>query len=70
MKIVQDENCDLCNEPETGDHIILHCPKYGRIRSNFTFDCKFRNLLELFKTKNLDFFIEVTEFLKMIKVEL
>lgn len=70
MKLVQDENCDLCDEPETSDHIILHCIKFGHIRMQYSFDCKFRNLIDLFNTRNIDLFIEVTDFLKHIKVEL
>lgn len=70
MKIIQDENCDLCDEPDTSDHVILHCLKYGRIRAQYSFDCKYHKLIDLFKTKNLDLFIEVTSFLKHIKVEL
>lgn len=70
MKLVDEENCDLCDEPETAEHIILHCCKFGHTRTKYSFDCRFRNLLDLFKTKDLNLYVEVFDFLKEIKADI
>lgn len=70
MKISDDADCELCGEPETSEHLILHCPRFGRIRMQFSFDNKFLNLTELFKTGKLELLNEVAEFIRRTKLDL
>lgn len=62
MKIVDDSYCDICDERETAEHCILHCVRFGNVRENYSFDGRYRNMIELFKTKNEDLFKEVCRF--------
>lgn len=70
MKLVEDEMCEICDEPENGEHVVLHCVKYGMTRSKYSFDCKFRSLIDLFKSKSIDTLLEVCNFLKDINVDI
>nr|XP_029707775.1 uncharacterized protein LOC115254425 [Aedes albopictus] len=64
MKIVEDSYCEICDELETAEHSILHCVRYGNIRANYSFDCRYRNLTEIFQTKNENLYKEVCRFVK------
>lgn len=70
MKIVDDGYCDICDEVETAEHCILHCVRFGNIRENYSFECRFQNLIELFKTKNEDLFKEVCRFVNECQLKL
>nr|XP_019529549.2 uncharacterized protein LOC109401447 [Aedes albopictus] len=70
MKISDDAECELCGEPETSEHLVLHCPRFGIIRMQFSFDNKFANLTELFKTGKKELFKEVAEFIRTTKLDL
>lgn len=70
MKIVDDENCEICDEPENGCHIVLHCNRFGRTRAKYSFDCKFRTLIELFNTRDLNYFTEICDFLAEIEMDI
>lgn len=67
MKIEDDPNCEICDVPETAEHIILHCVRYGQSRMQFSFDCKFRNMKEVLETKDVNIFKEIVNFLKQTK---
>lgn len=66
MRIEDDDECEICQEIETAEHIVLHCNKYTTIRSKYSFDCKFRTLIELFKSNDIKTFKEVVHFLYQI----
>lgn len=74
MKIVENPNCDMCDEAENAEHLILHCPKFGYLRSEYEFDGKYRNMTELFKnvleTKNSSILEQITEFCEKAKLDL
>lgn len=70
MKISDNADCELCEESETSEHVILHCPRFNILRMQFSFDNKFTSLVELFKTGNHTLFKEVAEFVKMAKLDL
>ncbi|KXJ69642.1 hypothetical protein RP20_CCG001797 [Aedes albopictus] len=70
MKLVDDTDCDLCEEAETAEHTILHCPRYNNMRSNFNFDGRYRNLVELFNTKDLKTYEEVVKYVHITKLNL
>lgn len=70
MKITDSEECEFCEVPETGEHTILHCPMYGHIRSKYSFELKFRNLTELYKSKNIELYKEVVDFVRETKLKL
>lgn len=70
MKIVNSEECEICEVPETAEHTILHCPLYGNIRSNYSFELKFRSLVELYQTKEIELYKEVTKFVHQTKLDL
>lgn len=70
MKIEADPNCEICDAPETAEHIILHCIRFNRIRMQFSFDCKYKNLTELLKTNDVNTFKEIITFLKQTKTRL
>lgn len=70
MKLADDPDCEICQEPETAEHVILFCSRFGRIRAMYSFECKFKSLLDLFQSKDLATFKEVVKFLKQIKLEL
>lgn len=70
MKLVDDELCELCNEPENGEHVVLHCVKFGMTRAKYSFDCRFRSLIDLFKSKNVDTLLDVCNFLKEIDMDI
>lgn len=67
MKIEDDPNCEICDVPETAEHIILHCVRFNIIRMQFSFDCKYKNLTELLKTNDVNTFKEIITFLKQTK---
>lgn len=70
MKLKDDPNCDLCDEHETAEHVILHCPRFGMQRQQYSFDCRYANLEEIFKTGNKKLFEEVANFVKEMKLDL
>lgn len=70
MKIADTEECEICKVPETAEHTILHCPRYGTIRSNYSFELQFSNLIELYKTKKTELYKEVAKFVRNAKLEL
>lgn len=70
MKIVSDADCDWCQVAETAEHVILHCPKYGIRRMNYSFDNKFGSLSDAFKSKDLEIYKEIAEFVRLIKMNL
>nr|XP_029722735.1 uncharacterized protein LOC115263670 [Aedes albopictus] len=47
MKIAEDEDCDMCEVPETSEHIIVYCPKHGFLRLKFQFEQKYLSLTAL-----------------------
>ncbi|XP_055598555.1 uncharacterized protein LOC129748100 [Uranotaenia lowii] len=70
MKLVDDPFCEICDQLETAEHIILHCNRYNDIRSKFSFVHKFQSIVDLLKTKNTLHFEEIIEFLKQSKMKL
>lgn len=70
MKLQDDELCDICQEPENAEHLILLCPKYNNIRAQFSFDGYFLNMTDLLKTRDVTIFKEVTNFIKTCKLQL
>lgn len=70
MRIVANDECEICEEPETSDHLIMHCPRLGLIRSKFEFELKFRSLCELLKTKNMEWYREIIDFVRQAKLNL
>lgn len=70
MKLVETDECELCEEPETADHLIMHCPKHGILRSKFDFELQFHSLHELLKSKNVEVFRELTSFIRQAKLNL
>ncbi|XP_055590551.1 uncharacterized protein LOC129742648 [Uranotaenia lowii] len=70
MKIIDDAECDLCLTLETSEHLLLHCPKFGTLRSSFDFDRRFANLTELFKSKNYEHYKQLCKFEKEAKLDL
>ena len=70
MKILDDAECEVCEVPEISEHTILHCPRFGRIRMHFSFDNKFSTLVELWKKNDSDLYKEVTEFIRLAKLDL
>lgn len=70
MKLVDSELCEICDEPENGEHVVLHCVRFGIVRSKYSFDCRFRNLIDLFNSKNIDTLIDVCKFLKEINMDI
>lgn len=70
MKLQDDELCDICQEPENAEHLILLCPKYNNTRAQFSFDGYFLNMTDLLKTRDVTIFKEVTNFIKTCKLQL
>lgn len=70
MRLKDSPDCDLCDEPETAEHVILHCPRYGMQRHHYSFDCRYANLEEIFKTGDKELFEEVANFVSEMKLEL
>lgn len=70
MKILDDSDCEICAEPETSEHLILHCPRLGMLRMQFSFDNRFATLSDLFKTRNESLFKEVVKFIRIAKLDL
>lgn len=74
MKIVESGECDMCDESETAEHLILHCPKYGMLRSEYDFDGLYGSTTEMFKTvietKNLKMLEQIVDFCKKAKINL
>ncbi|XP_062538742.1 uncharacterized protein LOC134207017 [Armigeres subalbatus] len=73
MKIVEDPNCDMCDEAENGEHLVLHCPKFGMLRSEYDFDGRFGNLTELFRnaiTNNDKLLEQIVDFCNKAKLKL
>jgi hypothetical protein len=70
MKIEDNSNCDVCNQEENGEHIVLHCSKYDITRSKYSFVSNYSNLINLYKSKNLKYFKEICNFVKDIKIDL
>lgn len=70
MKLVDDEMCEICDEPENGEHVVLHCVRFGMTRTKYSFDCRFRNLIDLFNSNNVDTLLDVCKFLKDINVDI
>lgn len=70
MKLNSDPNCEDCGTPETAEHLILHCPRYDRLRRNYKFDNQFRTLPDLLKTVNVNIFREVNEFVVKANITL
>lgn len=70
MRIADDMDCELCEEAETAEHNILHCPRYNNIRCKFSFDGRYRSLEELFMQKDLKTYDEVVKFVRATKLNL
>ncbi|KXJ74835.1 hypothetical protein RP20_CCG012895 [Aedes albopictus] len=70
MKLEETEECELCDEPETADHLIMHCPRFGILRSKFDFELQFHSLQDLLKSKNMKVYREVTDFIRQAKLSL
>lgn len=70
MKIEEDECCYLCQEPETAEHLILHCPRFNNSRASFSFDGMFLNLIDLLKKKDVTLLKEVVQFVKICKINI
>lgn len=70
MKIVDDESCELCQEAETADHVIMDCPRYGHTRMNYSFERSHRTLMDVLKSKNLLLYKEISDFVRCCKLDL
>lgn len=70
MKIVDDGECELCQEEETADHLIMTCLKLGHIRQAYSFECKYRTLVDALKTKDIGLYKEIADFVRVCKLEL
>lgn len=70
MKIVEDPDCELCEEPETAEHSIIHCPRFNIERAEFSFDGRYANLVDIFKKKDTKLCREVVAFVKKCKLDL
>lgn len=69
MKIADDPDCEICAEPETSEHIIMDCPRYGVSRSKFSYETKFATLNDLFKSRDQSYYKEIVEFVKATKTD-
>ncbi|XP_062535231.1 uncharacterized protein LOC134204427 [Armigeres subalbatus] len=70
MRLNDDGDCDICQEPETAEHLILLCPKYNNIRAQFSFDGYFLNITDLLKTRDVTLYKEITNYLKTCKLQI
>lgn len=68
MRLADDPLCDLCLEPETSEHVILHCPQFGMRRMKYSFDNKFRTLSEAFSTRDIEVYKEIVRFVRENKL--
>lgn len=68
MRLADDPLCDLCLEPETSEHVILHCPQFGIGRMKYGFDNKFRTLPEAFNTRDIEVYKEIVQFVRENKL--
>ncbi|XP_053683669.1 uncharacterized protein LOC128733859 [Sabethes cyaneus] len=69
MKITENPNCEICEESETAEHLILHCTKFNNIRIKYSF-IKYKKLIDVFKTKNTSLYKEITDFVKETGLEI
>nr|XP_029717034.1 uncharacterized protein LOC115260244 [Aedes albopictus] len=70
MKIVEDPDCELCAEPDTAEHSIIHCPRFNIERAEFSFDGRYASLVDIFKKKDISLCKEVVAFVKKCKLDL
>ncbi|KXJ72086.1 hypothetical protein RP20_CCG018980 [Aedes albopictus] len=70
MKIVESGDCELCAEEETAEHSILTCPRYNSIRARYSFGNGYSELVEVFKTKSMELYKELVDFVKECKLDL
>lgn len=70
MKVVESPECEWCEVDETAEHLILQCPRYGLVRMQFSFDCAYANLKEVFKTNNMILYEEIVTFVRQCKLDL
>lgn len=68
MRLADDPMCDICEEPETSEHVILHCPLYNISRIKYSFDNKYRTLSDAFNTRNIDEFKDIVRFVRENKL--
>lgn len=52
MKIVDNPECEWCEEDETAEHSIIFCSRYELERMQYSFDCAYANLIEVTRTLN------------------
>lgn len=63
-------NCDMCNTPETSQHIIFECQRYIQIRSKYDIFTKFQTVKELVANKQAEDYKLLSEFIREANLEI
>ncbi|KXJ67850.1 hypothetical protein RP20_CCG025874 [Aedes albopictus] len=69
MRIKDDRCCELCEKPNTAEHIILNCIKHLQLRDKHQLDAFF-TILDVFETKDVNNLKRLINFLKELKLQI
>lgn len=70
MKLADNPNCEVCNQLETSEHLVINCTKFRAIREKYTFHKKSDKLAELLSGGDITTMKEICDFVREAKLDL